>query len=506
MPEPLHRTNTKTPRIDTSHPVALARAGSLAFVLLLAASCSQQQEPGSCVSSIVQGPMRPIDHNTQQKAVFDTILKAAPLGGYLDFAESRCTVTIEVVEKTTSEYRLALWTARHCGADVIRDDVQPRLQVFLFDGYRNVALKDDLVSRRRAARAQADKSSLSAEAQQVLAEAFRPDVGIVKNSEDTGCYDSDLATADRKNDRLVVCANMDDLGVYEASVGLAKLDPDVARYLDDAQARAQATKDSLAPTQPMTELTNWSSSVRARWQMQRMKHYADVLHWTTDVCTGNPTQLQQPICKNVSSLIDIADSHLVQQNESVLDRARRLGFWDDASQTLRNVNGQSYGNFLKSEEGKLRQTVQSYWQTRGKDLLLEPNGLWTWTNVIPTEGAPPSFAALPVHRIYAALDQWQQMLKPTGLQISQARSEVSLAFERGDSGTVFAAYGLFPVLALSGVNGEQTSGGVAVLPLPQATGQATVKPSSLATDVGSDQPADDEAQSATKNSIKRGGC
>ena len=469
------------------------------------AGCSQQQ-PGSCSTSVLVGRPIAIAKDAQVQESLEAIRSAAVLGGWLDIGGKRCSATLQVDGSSAQSFKVTVWTARHCGADVIQDNIMPTLHLYLFDGYAAIPLIDDIVARRGRALQAAREARLSQEAQNVLAQVFKPSVGIVRSAEDTGCYDSDQATADRKAGKQVVCANWLDVGAYEATIDRTKLSQAVAAQIEAAAARKKKTESQLSGSSDLQAIQDWSNTIRTAWQAQRMKHYADALHWANDVCTANQRTSTTLQCTNLDAFFSIAQRDLTQNGESIIDRARRLGFWDDATRTLRLVNGMSFGNRLKSEEGLLTEKISRYWRDLGVPLLASPVRMWILGNLQQSTGAAPSFASFPLSRIVDSAALAGGVYQPNGLQLSQRADEIVVSFSKGDSGTVFAAYGLYPVLALSGVNGEQTSGGVAVIPLPTASGNAQPVTSSLAADGDASVSTEDASRSATKGEPSPNGC
>jgi hypothetical protein len=72
---------------------------------------------------------------------------------------------------------------------------------------------------------------------------------------------------------------------------------------------------------------------------------------------------------------------------------------------------------------------------------------------------------LPIHYLTQELFGFQNFDQTGAMLVSMPRSDIKVRFQKGDSGAIMLLDGI-PVATLYSVDGEETSGGAAILPLP----------------------------------------
>jgi hypothetical protein len=403
--------------------------------------------------------------------------KPKMIGGFLNIALEgqplkRCAAHFEILA-LGQRSRMLVWTARHCGSERFKD--AKRLSVDLFVGgeyLRDLEISDDFLERRRLALAAAQAEGLHDAAQTALRDAFDVFLGAQAKREDAGCSNEELANQAAEKGLHSVCANWWDLGVYEMSLTAPVSSPAAYDKLVRARGEFIAARDAAR-----TKLTlkggwesrpdQWTTDILDAWRWQRLKTASNVVKWIEENCDARKADAKAPLaaCEGREALVELADRYVVEGGRSIVDVAEDFGYVDQGKFRTPQ-DAPSLFERLKREEGDRVVRIQDLWRKWGREFLFEKKNMHLNTNV--TESRSAGLAVGYVSMPLASLASSGLTLKfvTHGFEYVVAKEKVAVQFSPGDSGTIFALEGVWPLVALSGVDGEQSSGGASVTALP----------------------------------------
>jgi|GEM_PF-4294874 len=455
-------------QFDTLTPLRPARAGlPFALAAMVGIACAPAAKNGNC------GITQSLAHALPEK------VDPAPrmIGGFLniEFAQGepkRCAAHVEIL-RLGGEPRAIVWTARHCSSERFKDAKKFTLDLALGGTYeRGIEVLDDFLERRKGALAEAESKGLHETARKAIAESFDVYLGVQAKREDAGCSNEDFATESREKGLHSVCANWWDLGVYEVrfaqglSSGPLYTKLSAAKTAFESARRAASTKLGLAKSD-LSNPEGWRADLIEAWRLQRQKTSAGVLRWIEETCDARKGDAQAPqaACAGRDDLVDIAERYLVEGDESIVRKASNLGYGDGAK-LLTPPGSPPLEDALKQLEGERVIRIQDRWRKFGRKHLFTSKNIFLNTNITQSDTASlkASYISMPLSSLAGS----GLILKfvTHGFEYAVAKDKVAIQFLPGDSGTVFAIEGIWPVLALSGVDGEQSSGGASVSALP----------------------------------------
>jgi hypothetical protein len=462
----------------------------LGFCTALSFGCAKESSESCSTARIIRNPFDSNLNTASRSSLFQTVQQAQMLGGYLDIGDSRCTATFDFRDYNEKYFEVGAWTARHCSSEKINAGSIAKMQLFLGDGYSQIIAIDDLALRRQRVQELGRAAGLGPDAQEALDNSFRFVLGNQKNKQDTGCYNPEGAHEARKDGQVGICANTEDLGRYRLFALKSDLKPYQMSLIRSSITRVANGRKLLASASSGVDLNKWSDAAAEVWRVQHQKHYASVLERIHNTCTGTNPPVTAGSCSKVAEILKIADAQLVEDQIGIVTLATKQGFWNASTRTLIQVKGTSLAESLKQQEGDLRAVIAQNWSSYGAELLSKPDTLWMNFNITQSSDAknmPNSYASVPVQSLFGMTTEMEKTAhQPNGIQLLEKKERANVQFDFTDSGAAIAAYGVFPVLALSGrcneTSCEQTSGGVAVTPLPEASGRTPERPSRLVND------------------------
>lgn len=482
-----------------------AKSGSLVAVLsgMFVGSCAPTRPDGSCPTAHVRGELR---------AYQDLPV----MGGFVQYfgAEkdgvrpivSRCSATFEFITRENSRWVRA-WTGRHCGSERFSDATGAELLVYLsptradgfrfIPGYEKVEVEDELIARRSALRS--DLSGLDPESAQIMDAAFQFEHEELSDRGIAGCIDEQAIDEQKSADKAShsVCTTWRDLAIYEYRVTgplSHYLQMRMDRHTSDlSAARQKHALDLGERDRAALDMAGWTAEAINLQERRRLRHFARAADLMTKACaaavSAAPDQGQSATgngllwCQTPGRFWELAERHLRAGPSDLRKEALASGFID-AQGTLRGASGAGQGSapttltqLMTQKEFEVLESVKRRWKRFGQALADTPNVLYANMNVTSAEnGLGAGLYTVPVQRIvrnglavsHASADDTVSMKSTLlGLQITAERQNLQVEFQKGDSGTTFSILGLWPVLALNGVDGEQSSGGASVVPLPE---------------------------------------
>jgi hypothetical protein len=423
------------------------------------------------------------------------------------------------LENTGTSFRALAYTSRHCdvlneskllsntgGSSYWTDTVG--LKVFAFGSYHDL----DVTSLSPPG------LNMSSQGDGKLRAAYDVDFSRFSALESDRCLG--------QNGRNTVCATMGDLVAFRVLLGKAwgtGLSADLVGVFRDAyetreRIRSEAKRSAAGPARAAAEV---AEALGGMWTLRRdlrfgAPHVVDM----SLVClepalkqryeasdgqqTPGPTALDSPLVGETSparawreGILEawrtLGPKAVLEQCSKLQDRQSELDFVsEDLERAGLLDNGRvkagalplAYAAALIERHRKLSETLSNAWADLGPWLASE-NGkqnFWVAANLerrsagstALTAGQPgePSASGFVTFSLgQAVLPVAKAEVLGSGLQFV-SRPEDHVVFGQGDSGSLFTFRGQFPLLALYAVDGNEVSGGVAVLPLPESTSGA----------------------------------
>lgn len=461
---PRARGDARSGAVLLRYLVILPPAAGLA--LLAAAGCARSTEGcGGRTQAIVHTAPANVDP------------KPKMVGGFLNIAlpdapKKRCAAHVEFLSLGVNT-RALVWTARHCSAERYKDAQAFSLDLFLEGAYvKDLVVKDDFLERRLEALEEARQTPLHADAQKALADAFDVYLGTQSKREDAGCSNEDMANEAREKGLHSVCANWWDLGVYEVRLAAPITGGDLFAKLTKARTEFEAernaslvrlTRAQLHPARPDL----WRQDFLEAWRLQRLKTASSVVRWVEETCDARKPDATTPqaACSSRDALIELAEKFLREDGIDVFAKASELGFYR-GGRVATPEGSKPLQELIKLQEGERVIRIQDRWRKYGRKFLFDAKNIHLNTNVTETKAQSIglSYVAMPLSSI--AGSELTLKFVTHGFEYVAPKDKVAVRFQPGDSGSIFSIEGVWPVLALSGVDGEQSSGGASVTALP----------------------------------------
>lgn len=442
-----------------------------------------------------------------------------PAGGFVNIAGRSCTASFLLQSATDSSLLISAYTAQHCFRE---DSSSPEsLSISLHlpaqgkskAGYlKNIKAHDEFYSRRQQFLTEVQKLGVGAAsemAKQAMNITLFADRGLERldpNASDTELEQISATDDFRRNvcissqtDRLEVsgaqhvCWSALDTTVRTLEIRRDELNSEVYRTLRGLlENKRQAHESVLNSSRNISKHFNlWNERVHAQvggWRFRNYSHLASFLN--KDICGKllPKDDSHFPICSVRDQLLSAVRKHLIEvdldgKKKSIIDKAQELGFGVD-SPFLRSEGGSSantmalkdllmlklsddFNHFLNKNMTDLRamfptknekiHALPKQFSIAANPIVRLPNGnddmafgLVDSSALVPSSAPVPSkgVQVLGILRMYLPSEQVKVRFGPT------------------DSGAMLTIGGIVPLLVLNTVDDKPTSGGSAILALP----------------------------------------
>lgn len=490
---------------------------------------------------------------------------AVPAGGFVNIAGRSCTATFLLQNATDNSLLVSAYTAQHCfredgsSAESVSISVHLPAQGKTRAGYlKNLKAQDEFYARRQQFLSEVQKLGVGAAsemAKQAMNIALFADRGLERldpNASDTDWEQISATDDHRRNvcissqtDRLDVagtqhvCWSALDTTVRTLEIRRDDLNADVYKTLRGLlENKKQAHESVLNSSRNISKHFNlWNDRVHAQVGGWRFRNYSNLASFLNkDICGKllPKDDSHFPICSVRDQLLLAVRKHLVEvdldgKKKSIIDKAQELGFGID-SPFLRSDGGSSantmvlkdllmlklsndFNNFLNRNISDLRamfplknekiHALPKQFSVAANPIVRGASGnedmafgLVDSSALVPssTPVASKGVQVLGILRMYLPSDQVKVRFGPT------------------DSGAMLTIGGVVPLLVLNTVDDKPTSGGSAILALPdpgpedetsivsQQTRTAP-KPLSTGARVSSDTTVDSDSTLVSGNSV-----
>ena len=496
------------------------------FALVLAAcQPSKRGSQGDC--SGVQAAV------SDESAIVNTS-PALPAGGFVHVGSRACTATFLLNKVTDSGLELSAYTAQHCFREntLENEDVGISVHIPSGDGYlKNLKAADDFLTRRSTFLSEVNKlssnaaSDMARRAMQIQLFAER---GLERFSPDAS--ESEIAAASTnddfqrnvcissRTDRLTVpesqevCWSTFDTTVRTLSLSAVQIGAaQFAKLKNHLEKRRQAHDAMMSSSvQIATYFNKWNTNLHGQQGAWRLLSYIELSSFlNSEVCGRylSKSDPNQSICGVRDKLKELVGKYLIEvdvdgKKKSILEQAQELGFGID-SPFLRVIPGtsitskmndifepkasESFYNFMNQRIATLREMFP----TKNQKIMALPKQFSVAANsVIANHTNAISFALIDSSALVSESEPIPspgiQTLGTLRMYLSKKSSKVS--FGHTDSGAMLTFAGIIPLLVVNSVDDKPTSGGTAILALPEINDE--------------DSPVSDRRISSRKNTAQ----
>jgi|GEM_PF-4800514 len=419
-------------------------------IALMATACSKPQTIGSCPQALMSTQPLPTLVGKSSPALGGFLVSRAWTNalagarGAPPDREIRCTA--QLLPKDQGGYLLL--TARHCTPwNKIESS---RFAFFADDGFTEIPIAIERAKLATSIRADKD---LSPEEKVELSQAYKK---IIETR----------ATANSRAKEKNVFISLDDVDILEVTLG--GMPSDIAAILERSRVLFLAALAKDVSSERML-LKAWGDVLRSSIESRNRASLARLIG-RLDACTPDS---QTALCKDPAKA------------RAALQRAVR----SDELNLFESEESRSDAIAKGESEKQARNTA---WAGITPLLKLKPTAVYVQTNATGQGGAL-GFISVPSESVFG-----RNMVKEydyDGIIFKQSPNS-NATLIKGDSGSIFSFKGLYPLVALSAVGDESTSGGASVVALPPRKKRDTP----LANSVGNAQPT----QSAPTSGVDSG--
>lgn len=350
----------------------------------------------------------------------DTAVSAI-LPSEADFRYSICAVIVR--PNPANIQNVTLITASHCTPFHRAEEVA--LELFIQGAYTRLPLSIEIIEASKKLRT---LPGVDAESRKRLGSAFKKLIEVgVTGSRDAGREDE-------------VHASFQDLDFLEARI-TAPIDAIVTEALLKA-ARTDGSATREISTGTFDTVRTWFNALARKNRASRNYQFSKEVKRINDCLT---TLASDPSC---GKALIIKNSIPGVVPEPMLSVFRDITAYETA----------------KDEYDQATEALTSLWPTVASIMSANEKFTYLSTNYITEAGAPKSgFMTFSLANIFG--QNLSSFVGRDGLDIVQASN--ALKFRLGDSGSLFSFAGNTPLLVVSTVGNDPSSGGAAMMPLPR---------------------------------------
>lgn len=437
----------------------------------------------------------------------------SPVGGFLHIGNRSCTATFLLEQSGNNSLRFSAYTAQHCINEDSGASERFAVSIYLEDGAkrgytRKLPVSDDFFSRRSAFLG-AVRQLNSAEALELATEATRipnfGDRGFDQIRNDDGSVEGGRETSEIENKNVCLSNRTDLLNVSDSEhLCWSTLDTTVRRLTLNAsdleRADFEAVKrhfeqrkaaiDSLMRNSPQISKNYTAWSLRSHGQVGgwRLTQYASLAAFLNNELCGKylpKDDRYQSVCAVREQLIKLVDVHLKEvdtdgQLKTVFQHADQLGmgltspFLTTRNEPLKSaLPNKSRDQFLQFLNKKTEELSRLFPKVNGEKIRPLPKQFGIAANSrVSSQNKGESELMFGLIKS-DALFSGQEPLPSPGvnaaglLRMYVAKKNIQVQFGPTDSGAMLTFSGIVPLLVLNAVNDKPTSGGSAILALPE---------------------------------------
>jgi hypothetical protein len=479
--------------------------------LVLAGCAGNNSNCGSATAAVAAATLKRTDLSFAESGL---------VGGHIVLqGGKRCAIVLDVERYMPSEnlgeqFRLIASTSRHCD---ILEQTKPSgvsekvtVDTVSMKIYANNTFHDIAGTSLNPKSSSLDQGNAFAS----LDAAYDKDVNPFRQSEAQKCIGEKF--------KGTFCTTIGDMISFRLLIGKAwggEISPKLLDVLKEAFKKREQIRSAAKLTGgPSAEASKLSAALLERWELrQEFRHRGAYLPDVALMCL-KPELLKQVNPSNWSTLPNALDqpagrevAEMGEWRKAILTAWRGLSpnaitefckangkedllsTYQDALAKAGLIQGGvvksdvrlfAYGAALLRKQNDVNAQLQDIW-SRLSSTLLSGSGrsnIWAATNVVMSGDQSEKFVTFSMGSDLfkdAAAD-----VLPSGYIYRKNNTAVASPFINGESGSLFTYRGQFPLLALYSVDGKESSGGVAAIPLPTRSSTAASQPSS-----GSNPPA-----------------
>jgi hypothetical protein len=376
---------------------------------------------------------------------------------------------------------IRVWTAAHCVGRNLSDLLRIKAYIHTPNGYHAVDIENDFVRLKGLAEQEMRRSFPGEESWRTfftwnLALELDPANAPVCRSPIIGnkTYKSRPGMQD-------VCFSWSDLLVVDGRISSAQKDELSASFDFNTLDKALSfdTNDFFTSHARLTSLKrevtiaqSVDSTMDCRTLLKNRKP-------STPYSALDCTEIQE------RAWTEVLSKHTLAGKDALLEAERR---------GLNRGKG-TYAAHVRNQMSEERSRLLLLWSRIGQSVIAAAGE----TVLIKGDKASQSVKSISLKSL-AAVPQY--VLEPYGMRVYTASSEQeSVAFGKGDSGSILLLKGLSPLLALQSVDNEETSGGASVIALPrrQTSLASTKSASTRAQSSDPSGPSSSSSAASTEN-------
>lgn len=442
-----------------------------------------------------------------------------PAGGFVHVGNRACTATFLLNKSTDTSLELSVYTAQHCFQedDVALEDVGISVHLPATSktsaGYiKNLKARDEFYARRKAFLSEVQKLS-SAEAKNMAQRAMEITLFAQRGIEslspqtlsekltDEGSFESDdyqrNVCISSSKDKLKVAGSHEVCwSTFDSTIRTFEIRSEnlsAAQYSSIRKHLEQKKREHesfLASSKTISsQFNSWNERLKGQVGAWRMLNYIEIASFLNkEVCSKylSKDDPNQSICAVRDQMIALANRYLVESDtdgkrKSILDQANELGLGIDTPY-LRTLQGTTTAVKLRDQyQQKASDKFYAMMSNRVNELMKMfplngdkfnslPKQLSIAANpVITSEGGRMSFALV----ASSALLPNNSPIPSKGVQtfghlrMYLPAQSSKVKFGPTDSGAMLTFAGVVPLLVLNTVDDKPTSGGTAILALPE---------------------------------------
>lgn len=469
---------------------------TLPLILMVACSGQDASVQGSGASACSNVKALPVSGSVVEKALKDGKMQAG-WGGVLDLLEDpknpsksarqRCTVFMDIALNEEGQLlggnRLGFWTAEHC----LKWTKAQGAEINIFDPskkkYIKFAIQLDEFERFKAG-LELFKRHAPGEVGKYLQASNRAPAGIIERGI-PACLAETEKIQQQDPEMGVVCSSVLDMARLEATVPanelarkdvvetLTRMNAEIASK--DAQAKAQAAAlSSLSFSQQQSKylvlwLNKWRPRVSEITQWRGYESLAGIIEAVRNCKVSDSVGLCNPAIRDFFSAPLQDYNSLAGGNQTTYEAFLKSEANAPTSETKNKFNVPWLLDSQKSVQFSMSLSTQAFFSTNFLKSVVtaaEQNQKMT----LGTDG-PLFYAAAPINALMS--DQGTELSeslvfgdKTIIFKYPKKSAGNTFLMQPGDSGTTLLV-GNMPIGVVSTVDGKETSGGSAVLPLPE---------------------------------------
>lgn len=443
----------------------------------------------------------------------------APAGGYIQFGDRTCTVTLLLNSSDKTTLNLSAYTAQHCAREDYTQNPSVSLSVYIpsaqrkSGGYlKSLPARDEFFERRKAFIEEVDRLGISAASEMsrevtkipLLAAIFYNNVEDDNASEEFAsafsfCLDKSSSRLSVANAQHVCWSALDSsvrqLTLKVSDIGAAKF----TQLKNHLEKRKENHDRALRNVRPLAnDFALWTQRVAAVQGVNRFLKYGQMgLFLNENVCKNlAKDDKTYPICAARPVIIGLAEKFLVEtdidgKSKNILQKLDEMSIGINASfyksETISGPNGSSqkvqidirdvfrdkqtaamlgYINNNSTELRKFFDVKNDKLNTLGKHYSIAANPVFN----DPAVGKSVSFNLIRSSALFGKADSVPGIpLSAQGaLRFYLPTNQSKIFFNATDSGSMITFGGIIPLLVLHTVDDKPVSGGASILALPEA--------------------------------------